>query len=478
MNDNINENFRWLSMGLPEDILRRKLCGDLEGAVRLIDRRLADKKTPEALRRCLTAEREMILRLPGDYPYTKEEALRKARERIPDFTEEEFDERVDAGTIRWIYQNGEPRYFDRFFETLCKTEAGFADRAGVVMRGAESAGGDSPETRRLKACIRQMKEEGAVRRRIRVRASLRVKDEYFVPGMKVRAHLPIPADCAGQTDILLEEMTPGAAVAPGDALQRTVCWEEELMENHAFVIQYSYLRTAGYQSLEAAGTAESAARTDFPGRGESLTPSEQSSLTREEAPHILFTPYIRELALELSKGADSPLEKARRFYDYITLHMTYTYMPSYFSLENIAENCARSFTGDCGVFALLFLTLCRFVKIPACWQSGLITEPDFCGAHDWVRFYIDPLGWLYADPSYGLAAVRAGDEERRRFYFGNIDPFRMTANQAFQAPFTVEKRHWRADPYDNQVGELETAERGLRYEEFERSKEVLLCREE
>ena len=54
----------------------------------------------------------------------------------------------------------------------------------------------------------------------------------------------------------------------------------------------------------------------------------------------------------------------------------------------------------------------------------------------------------------------------------------MTANQAFQAPFTVEKRHWRADPYDNQVGELETAERGLRYEEFERSKEVLLCREE
>ena len=317
-----------------------------------------------------------------------------------------------------------------------------------------------------------------MRRRIRVRASLRVKDEYFVPGMKVRAHLPIPADCAGQTDILFEEMTPGAAVAPGDALQRTVCWEEELMENHAFVIQYSYLRTAGYQNLETAGTAESAARTDFPGRGESLTPSEQSSLTREEAPHILFTPYIRELALELSKGADNPLEKARRFYDYITLHMTYTYMPSYFSLENIAENCARSFTGDCGVFALLFLTLCRFVKIPACWQSGLITEPDFCGAHDWVRFYIESLGWLYADPSYGLAAVRAGDEERRRFYFGNIDPFRMTANQAFQAPFTVEKRHWRADPYDNQVGELETAERGLRYEEFERSKEVLLCREE
>jgi len=31
--------------------------------------------------------------------------------------------------------------------------------------------------------------------------------------------------------------------------------------------------------------------------------------------------------------------------------------------------------------------------------------------------------------------------------------------------------------YDNQVGEIETAERGLGYGEFERSKEVLLCEE-
>jgi hypothetical protein len=33
--------------------------------------------------------------------------------------------------------------------------------------------------------------------------------------------------------------------------------------------------------------------------------------------------------------------------------------------------------------------------------------------------------------------------------------------------------HWRADPYDNQVGEMELKDRGLRYGEFEREKEVL-----
>ena len=94
-----------------------------------------------------------------------------------------------------------------------------------------------------------------------------------------------------------------------------------------------------------------------------------------------------------------------------------------------------------------------------------------------MRFYVAPYGWLYADPSYGTGAVRLGNEERRRFYFGNLDACRMVANNAFQAPFTIEKEHWRADPYDNQVGEMETGDRGLRYSEYERSKEVLLCEE-
>ena len=99
---------------------------------------------------------------------------------------------------------------------------------------------------------------------------------------------------------------------------------------------------------------------------------------------------------------------------------------------------------------------------------------------DDIRLALVPLSkkseGLY-NKLYGIAAVRARNETRRRFYFGNLDAYRMVANNAFQAPFTVPKQHWRADPYDNQVGEIETAERGLGYGEFERSKEVLLCEE-
>ena len=155
--------------------------------------------------------------------------------------------------------------------------------------------------------------------------------------------------------------------------------------------------------------------------------------------------------------------------------MNYTFMPSYFLMENIAETCARDFNGDCGVFALLFLTLCRCVGIPARWESGFAAEPDFIGGHDWVQFYVEPHGWLYADTSFGISAHRNGNEERRKFYFGNLDPYRMVANSDFMVSFLTEKQHWRADPYDNQVGEMETDSHGLTYGEFIRTKEVLSC---
>ena len=509
-----NNLLSYLNIGLPEDILRMKLHGDFDGAVRLIDRKLSDPALPDPLRYCLMAEREMILRMPSDYPFTREDALKKIRTRIPDFTEDEFDHYLSIGQIRWIYVNGEMRIFDRFFESMCKSMPDFRKRTAVTLDGSESAGKGSRGDLRLNRAMEIMKEKGSLSNRIRIRASVKVKDSAFTPEMFVRVHLPIPAACDQQSDIRIESVFPeNAKIAPEDAPQRTVCWEETLKENHEFSVQYSYVHTAVWHDTESALKKSDACKTFGtevnPGTvsqeqtlsaglnhkaaetvqlyAHSRNESSSSSLREFEvgvsddlaelAPHIVFTPYIRALAAELSKGCETPLEKARSFYDFITLNFKYTYMPAYFSLEDIPGNCARTFTGDCGVFALLFITLCRCAGIPAQWQSGLAAEPDFIGGHDWVRFYAAPFGWIYADPSYGIGAVRAENEERRRFYFGNLDPYRMVANRAFQAPFTVEKKYWRTDPYDNQLGEIETAERGLRYEEFERRKDVLMCEE-
>ena len=456
---NINDTLQFQNVGLPEDILRMKHHGDYENAIKLIDYRMKTEKMPDALRYCLSIHREMMVRSAVEFPYTYDDALAIIRQHIPDFTTEEWNRIIAERKVRWAYINGEMRIFNRFFSSLVKAYKGFAKRANQTLPGVESAVGGIPL---LDYAGMKMKENGSMTNRIRIRATMRIKDENFVPGMFVRAHLPIPSACEQQSEIRIEKVFPeNGQIAPEDAEQRTVCWEMNMTENQEFVVEYSYLHTAKYHNLdEAVGI-----------------PGQYDFDLEEQAPHIVFTPYIKALVAELTEGVTDPMEKARRFYDFITKNMSYTFMPSYFLLENIPDTCACNFNGDCGVFALLFLTLCRCAGIPAQWQSGFTAEPDFCGGHDWVRFYVEPYGWLYVDGSYGVSAQRNENETRRKFYFGNLDPYRMVANRVFQAPFTVRKEHWRADPFDNQVGEIETADHGLTYEEYDRTKVVLSCEE-
>ena len=459
---NINDTLKYMRAGLPEDILRRKMLGDYAGAIRLIDRRLAEGKLSEALKGSLLLQKKICEELPGEFPYSREEALAIIRRDVPDFTEAEFDELVDQRNIRWIYVNGESRYFSRFYSSLCKAVPEFSKRTRQTVGGMESLSSAAATANLRDVTIAKMKETGELTTRIRVRATVKLKDAFYTPGMFVRAHLPLPAACDQQRDIRVEKVWPESGViAPETAGQRTVCWEENLQENHAFVVEYSYLHTAKYKDA-------------YNGTG---IPGSYDFDVQEQEPHVVFSPYIRALCAELTEGITDPLLKARAFYDFITKNMFYTFMPEYITQENLAENCARNYTGDCGIFAILFLTLCRCAGIPAQWQSGLAVEPDFIGGHDWVRFYVEPYGWMFADCSYGVSSMRAENEQRRQFYFGNLDPYRMVANSAFQENFTIPKQQWRADPYDNQVGELESAERGYRSCEYERSKTVLLCEE-
>lgn len=490
---NENQYFSYLDVGLPEAVEKMKLCGELEAAVDCIDQRLACTNLPENLRYCLLAEREMIRRMPADFPYTRAEAMDIIRAEIPSYTEEEFDAAVACGQIRFIYLHGEMRIFNRFFSSMCKSVPEFRDRTKVALNGGESSGRGSKGDLRLNRSMRIMKEQGALANRITIRATVKVEDTAFKPGMLVRVHVPIAAACEQQSDIRIESMFPeNGQIAPEDAEQRTVYWEENMQENHEFSVTYSYVHTAKWHDVETvlhgmpmsqgtmqdAGSAcsEAAQRPSGVPELPCLKPealAEYVKDTAELAPHIEFTPYIRALTEACAQGCTTPLEKAKSFYDFITKNFRYTYMPAYFTLDSIAENCARSFTGDCGVFALLFITMCRCAGIPAEWQSGFAAEPEFVGGHDWARFYVEPFGWLFADPSFGVSSNRNENEERRMFYFGNLDPYRMVANRAFQAPFTVDKRYFRTDPYDNQYGEIETEDRGLRYDEYKRKAEIV-----
>ena len=200
---------------------------------------------------------------------------------------------------------------------------------------------------------------------------------------------------------------------------------------------------------------------------ENVSAEQPSFDTEEMPPHVVFTPYLRALAKEIVGEETNPLKKARLIYDFITTQCVYRFMPAYKIVLDIPEYFLAGQRGDCGVHAIAFITLCRLVGIPAQWQSGLYTKPDDVGNHDWARFYIAPYGGLYCDCSFGGSAFRAENEERRDFYFANLEPWRMPACSAFQQELNPPKKFLRFDPYDHQNGEIETLTRPVDGREYD-----------
>lgn len=433
-----------MSVSLPEDIMKKKWAGDYEDALRLIDYRLQNAELIPAMRDRLELEKQILARLPEEYPIPRAEAVRMVRERIPDFTEAEFDRLELEGALDYMYVHGEKRYYRRFLRTLLKVNPMIRCRANVVPTAESHVLDDTI------ASLRKNKEETW---RIHIRHSMRVRDSAFIPGETYLAHLPIPIPTAQTSNIRLINLADDAVVAPESHPQRTAAFLRVMQENETLSVEYEYDNTMRYVDLSVKPTSDEPV---YP----NAAPVVEADLS-ELPPHICFTPYLRALAESIRGSQTDPVKIARAIYEYVTSRINYTFMRDYFLVDNGSEYAALNLKGDCGIQTLLFMTLCRISGIPARWQSGLYTEKGDVGNHDWCQFYVEPYGWLFCDCSFGGSAWRAGNMERWNFYFGNLDPYRMACNSAYQEGFVPPKKYMRIDPYDNQCGECECSSRGF-----------------
>ena len=466
--------FESMYLPLPSPVQQMKERGNLEEAEAYLQHLLETGECFPEERRRFRAELEILRRLPAEYPYTRAEALELVRCYVPNFSEADFDSLLMKGKIFWRYLDGEARFFGRFFDSLCKTDSFFAEAA--EKRGHRIPGSDR---RLLEESAEKMREQGELSVRINVQAELELEEAFFREGALVRAYLPLPRVTEEQSELAVEEMSGGGQLGAENAAQRVVFWEERLRENHPFLLSYRLLHTECYRDVYGLAERMQAEGRKVEQSENGTTKYSAEKRTESGYDSALFPPsaYLRSLAAELTEGVTEPLVKAKCFYDFITKKVRYSFMPSYFCLDRMAERCAMDRVGDCGIQALLFLSLCEAVGIPARWESGLKTEPKFIGAHDWVRFFTPSFGWRAADLSYGGSAWKRGDERLHRFYFGNVDPWRMAANARILGETGFPEPEFRADPYDNQVGEMALDGRGLRYEEFRRRKEVLRAEE-
>lgn len=441
-----------LVIGLPEDVERYVMHGDFDSADRLIDIYMK-RNIPELLKKRLQYEKRRMRRLTTDYIYSFDEALEMAVKKIKDFSSEELQRMMDERFADWIYINGRVMLHDNFLETILKVAPNMSNRLLEKHEDKETG-----KTDVLNSVVDDIINKGEKKYFIHVKAGMKIKNKSFRKGETIRVHLPIPKEAQQIKNIKLINTSPEAkAISPKDYPQRTVYFEKQVTGEDEFTVEYSYENHIKYNNPDP--NMVSNKQPDF--------------YTEEMLPHIRFTPFLVNLAHEIIGDEKNPLIKARKIYDYVTQNVQYSFMREYASFVNIPEYAAYNLKGDCGVMAILFITLCRIAKIPAKWQSGLYVNPTHIGCHDWAEFYIAPYGWLFADPSFGGSGYRAGNTKKWNFYFGNLDPFRMVANSDFQRDLIPEKKFFRADPYDNQVGEAEYLDRGLYSEDVESIKEII-----
>lgn len=446
-------NIEVLNIPLPEDLMKLKWNGQFELLKEMIDLRI-QKDIPSQLRERLLLEKELIDIIPRDFIYTREEAISILKEKIVNFKDEEFDDLLKESAFEFLFIDGVMKFKNNFYENLIKTRPLYASRNKEMLSNSNHE--------RLDHIIKRLQEKGELSYKIHVKVYLKIKKEYQRVGEIIRVWLPIPVKYAQVNDFQIIQTNPKATlINENTTAHRSVYFEVELKDNQEFCVEYAFINHVTYQKLDS----------------QIVTNEHPQCCLEEQAPHILFTPYLCSLVKEIIGEESNPLLKAQKIYHYITSHVMYSYMRPYSTLPSISEYAATGLKGDCGVQALLFITLCRIAGIPATWQAGLYVTPESIGNHDWARFYIAPYGWLYADCSFGGSAYRQGALMRREFYFGNIDPFRIPSASYFQSSLVPPKTFSRRDPYDHQTGEVEYQDQFIPQDHYEMWQEIIEVKE-
>ncbi len=447
----------FLAVPVPEAIKRAQMMGDFEEARRRIDQFLTRPTVPEPVRLRLGFEGHRMDVLKHDYSYSEEEAQQKFFQSVNDSTPEEYDSLIAEGLLDSMVIDGKRRFAKRFVENL-----GFASEAHKNRMKEKDPFEIEGDKLRQEHLERLARSEWPKRYRVQGEVRLRLTDDQ-VSGQTLRCWLPLPREGDQQIRVrLLSASQPSYAVNPMFSEARSVYMEAPKSNDSIFWIRFQYLIREWISQIDPLKI--------IPPR------NPMDSFLQEEAPHIVFTPYLKFLAHRIVGSESNPYWKAKAIYEWITHHIRYSFMNPYIVYEDLSTFAAVEGRGDCGVMALLFITLCRIAGVPARWQSGWYANPIHCGNHDWALFWVEPYGWLPVDASFGRRF--RNEPIYHSFYFGNLDAFRMVSTASFMAPLSPTKRFIRNDPYDHQAGEMETEDAAIRSHQLESTIRILAFEED
>jgi len=143
---------------------------------------------------------------------------------------------------------------------------------------------------------------------------------------------------------------------------------------------------------------------------------------------VTLSPRVKELAVHLTKGKETTLEKARAIYDYVFENVSYDKtIPGWG--EGDTERVCDIRVGNCTDFHSLFISLSRASGIPAKFVIGVPFEKgkkegQTTKYHCWAEFHDEQLGWIPVDISEAWK-----DKSKYEYHFGTIDENRLEFSQ-------------------------------------------------
>jgi transglutaminase-like putative cysteine protease len=459
---------------LPQDVIELVRQGELTKAQERITQLLASAPS-NSEQETLLVEQERLRRLQRDFRVTPEELREKLSESIPEVTLDQIERWREMGDLQHMMVDGELRYFRREPVNLFR----FSEEARELRDATQKAREKSaPEQDPAAKASEEFTVEGHIAEllkiareqghgiihpvKLRVRHTITVSPDKVPGGETLRCWLPYPRDYRqqqGGTNLITQ---PAAHSVSEMAPQRTIYMEQKAVAGQptVFAAEYEY-QSAAYVPRISEDDINSA-RVNEEVAAQYLSP---------QPPHVMLSPQTRALAMQIVGDEQNPYRKAEKIFHWMSKNFRYASEMEYSVMPCIEEKALTEGKGDCGVFVLTFVSLCRSAGVPARWQSGWVTRPNYWNMHDWAEFHVEPFGWLPADPSMGLR--KSDDPAVHTFYFGHIDAYRMIANLDHTVDFVPAKEHWRSDPVDNQRGEVEWDGGNLYYDDFKYSVEIL-----
>lgn len=299
---------------------------------------------------------------------------------------------------------------------------------------------------------------------MKVLYTLTVKPDAVVDGETVRAWLPYPRkDIARQTNVNFISASQSNYILSDDATPHTSIYMEKKAKAGSptvFNVEYEFTSQGEWVDLSKIYIND---LDEYP--------TALTAFTAEKEPHIQFSETLKKLTDEVTKDAIGTKETVEAIYLYIVGNYPWASALEYSTIKNIPEYAIQNKKGDCGQVALLLISMLRYKGIPAHWQSGWIMHPGEVNLHDWAEYYIEGVGWIPIDVSFGRSDIESSPLSKQ-FFLSGIDSYRLYINNDYSGNLLPKKEYPRSEIVDFQRGEVETNSENLYFDKWSYNMQV------